>query len=76
MDKYEGVFLAIFRSYTQEISFICTHYVYIDRIMEWESCKNGCLFALFVSKREEKGEKIKKRHAKEAPYEAVSSAGT
>jgi hypothetical protein len=44
--------------------------------MELDSCKKGCLFALFVSKREEKGEKIKKRHAKEAPYEAVSSAGT
>ncbi len=44
--------------------------------MGLDSCKKGCLFALFVSKREEKGEKMKKRHAKEAPYEAVSSAGT
>lgn len=28
--------------------------------MELDSCKNGCLFALFVSKREEKGDKTKK----------------
>jgi len=28
--------------------------------MELDSCKKGCLFALFVSIREEKGEKIKK----------------
>jgi len=35
--------------------------------MELESCKNGCLFALFVSKREEKEDKIKKMPCQISP---------